>query len=322
MGLSDEERFQGIVWSLYRFDDILAELKRQRYIPYGDRLIPLIDELWSAFLSKKGNSAYWILGTDQLSSEVTPAQLLGVALLSAKDRIQPDEWEERKRERRDQGKLNALDYIFEFKPEIIKIMSDSYLVPVLKAFFQVEQAFYYLNRYDDKFREGFDELAKVLSKIWGATFRVLEGSAELLSAYCIHQLLDIILPYKDDLVAQWWQMHHIHHAARTGAIEPEEVLNLWKEYQTKRLKIFSEEERILLTLKIIGRRFHYAHQHKELLKMIKDANKKRKKSQRVRLKFIEEALEKCTKAYEKEKKQKRGPRNYRYCWLTDNHWEE
>jgi hypothetical protein len=324
MGLSNEERFSGIVWSLHHFEDILSDLKRQHYLPLEyDRLIELLDELWPAFLSKQGNSAYWILGSDQLSAEVTPGNLLGVALLAAKNFHQLDEDEIEKMEwqlERTNGQT-ILNYLTKFKPEIIKILGGHPSAIVLRAFFQVEAAFYYLNRYEDDFSKGCEELAKVLAKIWGATFRILQEDENLLTAYCIHNLLEIVLPYRDDLVSQWWKKHNLHHDARVGAIEPAEVLKLWKEYQPKRLEDVSEEERILITLKILGSRFHYSHQHKELLKMIRVENKKRKKSERVRLKYIEETLKKCAKDYESAKKREQNKQS-RYCWLTDNDWEE
>jgi hypothetical protein len=118
-------------------------------------------------------------------------------------------------------------------------------------------------------------------------------------------------------VSRWWRRYNLHHDVRNGrGIPVEELGVLWAEVQGKsKLPV---EKRVLITLTLMGRSYHYEYQHRELLKTIKEHNKKAAKADRINITKVEKALARCRELWAEE--EERNRRNYdgRYCAVTSN----
>lgn len=181
---------------------------------------------------------------------------------------------------------------------------------------EVENLSYALRRYDDSFKETLAPLDALISQIHGELFSLLNQEPDALKAYLTYCIVDRILvpgfSNPEELVAKLWIDHNLQHNVRVQwEISQEELLQLWADFQNRWP---SDEERLLATIKLCGRRLHYARQHQAILKAVRAHNKQLKKADRISLTKIQAAFATCSKLHSDYKA--REERNENYCHLT------
>ena len=309
MGLCDEERFEGAV----RVVNELTELSDQLHktMLHDSKLAQLVDELWPALLSRSGSASFWLTGSALNSEYIDGKSLWGVAL---QEGVEPEE-----AERFDDG---IVEYLYRYTPTIDKIADGGYsglrTSLVIQVYAAVEAGFYYINRYpNDEFAKAVSPLADLFARIHGECYRQMSGNESFLEAHYRNQLIKKALPYLDvDFVSTWWRQHNLHHDIRNDrGIPVEELGRLWAEVQGK--DKLPPEKRLLITLTLVGRSYHYEHQHKERLEMLQKHNKKAKKTDQISIAKVKKALARCRAL--KVEYDERGQQNYddgQYCVVT------
>ncbi len=84
MGLSDGERYNGIICAIHRMSQIHFE---KSWTDNPTKLNKLIDKLWPAFRGCISNSAHWIIGSDSDSSYFPEVSFLGSAFSLARAKM-------------------------------------------------------------------------------------------------------------------------------------------------------------------------------------------------------------------------------------------
>ena len=309
MGLCDEERFEGVVRVVNELTELSDQLRRA--MPHDSKLVQLVDGLWPAFLSQSGSASFWLTGSALNNEYIDGKSLWGVALQEAAEPEEAKEFDD-----------GIVQYLYRYTPTIDKIADGGYSGPqtslIIQIYAAIEAGFYYINRYpDDEFAKAVRPLADLFARIHGECYRRMSGNESFLEAHYRNQLIKKTLPYLDvDFVSTWWRRHNLHHDIRNDrGISVEELGRLWAEVQGKHE--LSPEKRMLITLTLVGRSYHYEYQHKELLKMIQEHNKKAKKADQISVAKIKKALARCRKL--KATEDERGQRNYhdeQYCVVT------
>lgn len=145
--------------------------------------------------------------------------------------------------------------------------SDKNAGDVLLIYNWTESIIYALCRYNDDFKDDCKSLHFVVRQIQGECFDNFKCNRVYTAGWMLANLADKILTFKEDIVNKWWMKHHLHHNIQIKNLEYDKLFNLYKRFQFKELSI---EKRIILTLRLMGKKYHCEHQHKEFLEMIKD----------------------------------------------------
>lgn len=262
MGLSDQERYSKIIYSIKEIVSLSENLKND-FNDY-DKIKNLVGDLWYSFLGN--NSVYfWLTGSSFDSDTISQETLVGAVFCSHA----PPSLDSCRAKREDE----FIDYW-----GVVEDLTDFYSLleqaksAVAKIFMHTEHIGYALKRYDDDFFKKYENLNKVLCKIQGECFSVFSEDKDFAHAWMISKLVDKAFTCEEhDLVNQWWMKHSIHHNMHIRKeFSFEEVFHLFRKFQLS--KDLSLMDRIHITLYLSGRRYNYDFQHKEFLDMIEYHN--------------------------------------------------
>lgn len=260
MGLSDEERFakiahtiNGMVSCTVEYRERLQHTKDTSYLG----LVALVDQLWPTFLSKSGNSGYWLFGGSMSTNHLDSMSLVGVAFRTALD-----------------GELHSDDRPQDHEDELsgddkVRMLLDQYqvseakLLPyeenyVLTVYQWTEQYFYAANRYQDDFAAGLQDLSGVMAKIQGYCFDVFSHNSNFVKAYCLVRVTEAAVGHNPDLVTRWWTNEYLWHGVELNNLDTEDVLKLFKESQTKKWTV---SERLWVVAQLLGGYFGLTSKH-------------------------------------------------------------
>jgi bifunctional DNA-binding transcriptional regulator/antitoxin component of YhaV-PrlF toxin-antitoxin module len=220
MSLSNEERRNGIYWSLDRINCIVGDLKSRKedFVPDGIvHMLELVDQLWPKFLGKVTNSLHWVMGSSTSRTikgeaatpwEVAVSYHCEMAYSKIND---SDDWEEK------EDLFNALE--FENIPNLLRLEYNWSEGSAFEIYQEMEQIVYYLRRYNDEFLKSYNELDDLVSKIMGVCFGIFSKNSNFAKAYVIHEILEIIYgpkyPYqedKNDVVTKIAVKENLHHS--------------------------------------------------------------------------------------------------------------
>lgn len=302
MGLSNEERFQGILCAIDRINHLDYD-KSKTFLDLSE-IQNLVSQLWHAAIGKSKNSTHWILGscTDHYISN-NPTDPWGIALQNQVENIVNPGL----KDVFPSPSFDAFDGFLDIGG-LLRVADKSmeYVFNVYKA---MEHMVYLLRRYDDGFRADFKDLDKLISDIQGACFHIMQDNEDFPKAYILHHICKDLYgsnyPYNKeeyDTVTKWLVNNNMHHDLNRpmvyGYLRGEDLkwmVETQLEFEaTKKNQI----DRLLTALKICGRRFHYNHQHEDLLKIVKNNGSLRKYSKK-----IKDALENCKKQREESEKE-------------------
>lgn len=308
MGLSTEERYNNIV-------SIVNELKNIESFTEHD-LKPfnkVLKNLWFYLLGNTNNSAHWILGSNSSASTITGMSLFGTTMIHARDNIEPHD------DILDNAPADVKKY-FEYRdnfiPNAIKLL-ESYNTKeksnVFKIFRLSESYFYLVNRYDDNFSKQLIPLTKKICELQGLCYNEMQDKENYIKAWMMECLLDKIIDYDEsNIVNQWCMNNNMHHNFGLHKIEYKNLYLLFQELQFK--NTLSSEKRLLAILLMIGKSFHYKHDHEELFKLINKHNIENVKD-KINLSKIKKTCDNSIKLKEKyDIEQKKE--SFKYCHLT------
>lgn len=288
MGLSNEERFDKIIHSVSHIDDARKKLTNSQYYEVG-RLPELTNKLWYELLKGKSNSAFWLFG-GELHNENLEKGLIGTAFSShqPKKYCEFNTLEGTPQERQDWMKY--YDRAREFTSISHLVGKDNPAKSaVVNVYLHTENIVYALCRYDDDFTDSLKDLHMVICQIQGECFKIFKRDPSYTQAWMISSMLDKVLTmYEGQLVNKWWQKYSLHHAICIESNEFEKIFHVFRKQQFKQLTM---QQRVNITLMLIGDRFHFKHQQKECLKMVEEHNVANPKD-KVAIKPLETAFKK------------------------------
>jgi hypothetical protein len=100
--------------------------------------------------------------------------------------------------------------------------------------------------------------------------------------------------------------------------DTQELLATWTKIQFADRAAIPLQDKLLITLQLMGRRFHYAHEHTKLLKLIAQWNKNLKP--KINVTVIRAQLGKCVQAYVTYKEEENACyQGRKACDLTGNY---
>ena len=291
MGLSNEERRNGIYWSLYRIDKIIREWdqRKEKYPPHGtEEIRALVGKLWHAFLCDVSNSLHWFMGssTDNTIHSDGGSTPWEIAIINhcakvhkAKTKTVDDFLDPDREKPFDATKMLSIPYLVTQSRDWAKGI-------IFQIYQEMENIIYNLRRYNDDFMEGYAELNTLVSKIMGACFTVFADEEDYAKAYLIHEMLHKIYgpryPYGEenwDIVTQIMSKHNVHHDfTRLMKWKLEDIavhhIALVKAYVAARTRLggdwIKDTELLQLRMFLVCELAHSLHEFKHIRKEILD----------------------------------------------------
>ena len=297
MGLSDEERTEKIYFSLWRMtqQDKRRSLEQTGYRAYEYKpLLELLDQLWPAYIGRGGNGLFWIMGSGATNEVMDKPTLFSVAICGNKSRGEPHSidklMEEHRKEleaRPDSPEKSAAlfrDDLFiyqsKFHPTYERILKRNApeLATVYEIYEDCENIRYALNRYKDDFAVGLKPLGDLVARILGVCFHLFTTDTRFREAWYTHQIANRAMNLRVDAestVVRFWRQSNLHHDIGIGVHDIDKLHDYWAKIQQK--QTLTTEEAILASLWLAQRRFHYDYQLKDLVKLLKEHNRKHPK---------------------------------------------
>jgi len=328
MGLSDGERYMGVICAIHR----MSQIRFKESYNYRLRKInKLLKELWPTFQGNTSNNAHWIIGSDTDADHFSEVSFLGSAFKIAlgkmltKDNGVPfpfsplnsdatDEEKEKQKKRIDRYK-----FFQDYRPSVVSLLEkENYdYANAYRLLQDIETYFYNANRYQDKFAKKLKSVNRLMAKIRGALWDEVSENPIYLRAWMVSRILDkIILDFDDDdIVAKWFRKHYLHHHTTTREVVDTFIYETFKKIQARPNVPIPAHRRVVMMLRFLGKQFHYEHQHRELLKMIDVWNEQNPNDQVQ--KAIVAQLCKVAAQNKKEEETKSRQNYYMYCNLTE-----
>lgn len=308
MGLSNEERYEKILFSISHVDELMEDMKSGT----TKKLKSLTNQLWYEFLKKESDGLMWLMGSDLASNHLNSG-LLSAAfechVPNQQDTLEDMEADLRKKDRF-YNSYKTLSAFFDMDRLLEREKR-----AVLMTYHATQNIAYAMCRYRDEFLEGYKDLNFLLRQIQGECFKLMKADREYAYAWMLHHLCDMIYTSDEkDIVNQWWTKHCIPHDVKLRYERYAEVFEAFKKYQFKKPTV---HERIELTFLVMAEKYaEFEHQHKEFLAMVDAYNKVKKNKVKINPDLIEEAYVKA-----KEMKQKSETRSYNntHCEFTGNY---
>lgn len=287
MGLSNEERTEKIYFSLWRMteSDRLARVREE----FPDIAV-LLDKLWPAMLGGRGNGVYWLLGSGADNEVMKGPTLFSVAICGNRTRDRKDGLDQLQAERRAEleaepdskekrerlAHLDLCDYQCDYRPNLHKVLwrNARALADVYELFEECENIRYALNRYKDEFAAWGKDLDSLVANILGRCFNAFTTDSRFREAWYTTQIANRIMYQRteaDSTIVKFWKQSNLHHDVGIGVHDLDELHDYWAKIQQK--QTLTTEERVLATLWLLQRRFHYDHQFNDLLALLVKHNK-------------------------------------------------
>lgn len=292
MGLSDEERYVKILYSV----KAITETPLSGH----DKIKKLISQLWEAFLPTDSNSGLWLFGGEWDNNHFDQQSLLMIAF---------DKWQDFYKEKDEEFKLRT-NYDFGW------LCSDYEVSKIVEISRWLENIFYAVDRYDDKFSKQYADLAKICRKIQIEIFLVVHGNPEFYKTWMLYHIIDKCRDdYGDDFVSQISHQQYWHHDLKLRghriSHSGEELQAAFLYTQPLSRHKIPIQIRLSLLLALMAGSYHYKHNHRDLIRAIEIHNEKG--DDLVNLDEIKKLLEWC----QAQKEVEAGFYRYvSYCELT------
>jgi len=286
MGLSNRERTGKILYSVREIvtkADHIKESDRDFSTRYGgmQKLLDLCDMLWPSLLGSESNSAHWIFGSSSHNPVYRDNEdLWSIAVCSsiptASEGVFSNEDEEDFLPKMGFNPVSSMLTI----PVLLKESDNKDLAFVCEVYELIENIVYALRRYDDKFLKERKAFSDLVAKIQGTCFSILYDNQSFSQCYIAHQIYKILYTDKirfekeenyKDVVDEWLHSHNMHHDI-TRAIGRSGETTKWLAEQHLLLLgsegVELKRNRVLVALRMAGRRYYYDHQHRGLLEIL------------------------------------------------------
>ena len=343
MGLSNEERYQKIIFGIKRMNVLLPDLEGYRgFSKDCKNVAPLIRRLWSTFLSNAGDGMFWLQGSNTESPQLRANNPFHVAMISVGSSIKDDmaaliieakEEEFTARENKERkasgGDLTDYEYGQKYIPTLTQIIRSgseaAFQQAVVTLQVEVEYMQYALNRDQDQFSSDLQGLKGLIAEIQGVLFAITSEDPIFFEAYLINNICTKILdgPWnsKENLPFKLYKTFSLHHNTRVRERTSIELANLMTVWQSIQFTKPSDTDKVLALLEIAGSTFVcYPAQQKELRQILVKHNKDKTSGKRVRMCEIGALLAKLTKKFTEDKKREKAQytQNRQYCYLMSS----
>ena len=307
MGLSNQERYGKILWTVKKLEELLGNLKDG----YTFRKLKSYQtKLWPALLNNEKCNHFWLTG-DGFSQHKFDGGFLYEAFEEQVDNMKLFNIDEPTSEKDD---ARSFREFLVNRIQITSLVSGNESI-VIECYQYIQNFYYAVNRYDDEMSNGFDDLKSLISNIKGELFNIISAHPVYFRAYLLSQIYDkIICFYTDDEIKKFIMDNTLYHdLSLRGDLSTDFLFNTWKKIQFTPRNEISVEDRLLIIIECIGRRFGSSSfkipRIQEQLKDLVDPEK------------LKNALDKCLNDYKlyKEGESERTRKQYNYCNLTKNY---
>ena len=324
MGLSDQERIDGIYHSIHRLSglrhQLIAANRDQYYMTGLETLAGLETELaglWHCLLAEQTNGMHWIFGSDsdglirQENQSPWAVAIQGQMPLVDYDweMGNPIEWQDNSLSTMSKEKVffDPFDNGFLMIPALLRAVqyNGQSCEIIFLIYRELETLIYYLRRYKDELLLKFADLNTSISTMQGGCFSIFCMSDDYSKAYALHSACKLLYgtinsfdKEANDAVTQWAVNQCLHHSIPS-------VMNEWslKDVAALHLEaVYHKDdllERLLSIMRLAGKRYHHKHEYDELCKSIKDHPVLSKPEAKSR---IETQFKVCSEAYKQEHK--------------------
>lgn len=302
MGLSNEERYGKIVWTVKQLKTLLNNLSAG--YP-AENLKAYTDKLWPALFNAESNSGYWVFGGgfDQtyfnggFLYEIFDNHTFKLRYPSPVDDTETDE-----------SKMQDL-ISSNIQASGILAGNESIIVQIYE---NIENFYYAVNRYNDMFSENFKDLKSLISNMKGELFDIMSCNSIYLRAYLQSSILKkVICPYMDDPIKKFLVDDWLYHDLKlTKELKTEVLWDMWKDLQFKRASEITLEQRFLYLITCMDSRLgSKSYKRKEIFDILKEFVDPEK---------LNQALDKCEESYKlsKQKEDDRAKNPHNFCYLT------
>lgn len=223
MGLSDKERHEKILWSVHRLTLLGKEIDvKDTTINYNcrDAYIGIQNEIatmWPILLSGKGNSAFWLLGSNY-SIEADSSTMWSIVMYDKiKNAGKTDEWGDIIEQRRTKDKKQYIYDCISNHLEIESLLHGQHKI-IYKISEWLENIMYAANRYQDVLSEQYYRLTECVAMCKGHIFHIWTEEDQYPKAWLVNEISKLLLKNtawveieKADDIQRLVHNHNIHH---------------------------------------------------------------------------------------------------------------
>lgn len=259
MGLSDEERFSGVIFAVNRMTQLGKNTPAQKFT----------DQMWHALLGKSSNSAHWIIG----SSASNDIKIDGKSVWEAAmihhtyDVFKEKDSDPISEKIEDMRRDDVVEHHFSIGALLREkgiqrrwTKNDPVYANMFELYAWSEQLIYYLRRYEDDMRKDFKELDKLISDIQGECFDHFGQHEVYAKAYVVHKIIKHLYsgtyPYQKNKwneLVRWLVKNHVYHDMnRCMEMELKELA----EIHVSIVRDKSIKNKVICLGKILVRRLH------------------------------------------------------------------
>lgn len=263
----------------------------------------------ASFSNGSKNSSHWILGSSATNTVTwETGSTWGVAINHHCKGILEE------KEERENDTFDAFDGFLDIPGLLSQTNMCSKSVYEITAW--IEQGIYHLRRYDDELLKDLNQLSDLFSKIQGECFDIFIEHQIYATAYVLNIVCKLIYgdtyPYRTaewDCVTKFIQQTNSHHdlgrMMQPQDTDMKQLAELHVKLQrAKKANKLTKMMRLEAFFKLAGRRFHYDHQFKVLLNLIKNV----KEFKQADIKKLKQLFADCKKQHEDNEKQ--SQKNY------------
>lgn len=303
MGLSNEERYGKIVWTVKRLKTLLNNLSAG--YPVED-LKAYRDKLWPALLNTESNSGYWVFGGGFDQTSFSGGFLYEIFDNHARKLKYPSPIDDTETDER------KIQNLISRNIEVSGVLGDDEGI-VVEIYQNVENFYYAVNRYQDEFSENFKELKTLISNMKGELFEIMSCNPVYFRGYLLSKILQkVICPYTDDAVKKVIVDNWLYHDLKlTKELKTEVLWDMWKDLQFKKASEITLEQRFLCLITCMDRRLgSKSYMRKTIFDTLKEFVDPEK---------LNKALDKCEESHKLSKQiiEERFNRSSNHCHLTN-----
>ena len=304
MGLSNQERYSKILWTVKNIEDLLANLRPE----YGNRKLKSFSgKLWPALLNEESNSCFWLTGGGFDSTSFEDGGFLFEALDVHRQELKNQNDILQYGKNYIENNLNLRSMIGDWQG------TESTVVEIYQW---IENFYYAVNRYKDEFSDGAINIKNIVANLKGEIFSIISRDNKYFRGYLLYQIFNkVIDAYDDDCpLTKMINAEYLFHNFKLQD-EPfqktEDLLEAWQEIQHVSNHEMTISKRILLFLCCLGRKVAEPYKQSKIKKHLAGVVEEEK---------LQEVLDWCSEQYKLSKQMARETNTERaFCLLTSKY---
>ena len=301
MGLSNEERYGKLIWSIKKIKSLINMLGNG--YTYQE-LKTYEDKLWPAMFNSESNSGYWVFGGGFDQTYFKGGFLFEIFQEHTHELKHPTPTE-------DEPEDVSMTDIINRNIQASGVLPHEESV-IVQIYEWIENFYYAVNRYQDEFSDNYKDVKSLVSNIKGELFDIMSCNSIYLRAYLQSNILKkVICPYTDDPVKKFLVDKWLYHDLKlTPELKTQVLWEMWKDLQFKKKSEISLEDRFLTIITCMDRRLgSKSYMRKDIVERLKEFVDPEK---------LNSALDKCEESHKiaKQKEEDRAKNSHDWCSLT------